>query len=155
MTSDSHSILSRKDLAWTYSGLKPKVVRSPEQTTRSGSMPVDVLPEPVAEIAELRGTHLVVEVRELTTDSLPELAGDDVPERVGREVAERPARPVHVLEHPVGHVGHVDPEILLHLRVPRLRRVGRGESAGEQVLLELEAQNDGGVVGAVVGVVGG
>src|SRR5439155_25467013 len=38
MTSDSHSILSRYVLACAYSGLKPNVVRSPEQTTRSGRM---------------------------------------------------------------------------------------------------------------------
>ena len=36
-TNDSHSSRSRYSFAWTYSGLNPNVVRSPEQTTRSGS----------------------------------------------------------------------------------------------------------------------
>src|ERR687887_2788001 len=36
-TSDSHAILSRYSRACWYSGRKPNVVRSPEQTTTSGS----------------------------------------------------------------------------------------------------------------------
>src|SRR6187200_1597604 len=35
-TNDLHSSRSRYSFAWMYSGLKPNVVRSPEQTTRSG-----------------------------------------------------------------------------------------------------------------------
>src|SRR3712207_4837203 len=36
-TTDSHSIRSRYAFAWAYSSLNPYVVRSPEQTTMSGS----------------------------------------------------------------------------------------------------------------------
>ena len=42
-TSDSHSILSRYSRACWYSGRKPNVVRSPEQTTTSGLEVVDLV----------------------------------------------------------------------------------------------------------------
>src|SRR5579859_2929156 len=103
---------------------------------------VDVLAQPVVERAELAGPDLVVEVGELPADPLPELSGDDVAEGVGREVADRPARPVHVLEHAVGDVGDVDPEVLVDLRVPRLTRVRGSETPADEILLELEAQDD-------------
>ena len=38
MTTDSQAIVSTYSLASAYSSLKPKVVRSPEMTTMSGSM---------------------------------------------------------------------------------------------------------------------
>src|SRR2546421_10748947 len=38
MASESHSILSRYDLACAFSGLKPNVVRSPVHTASSGCM---------------------------------------------------------------------------------------------------------------------
>ncbi len=84
-------------------------------------------------------------------DPLPELARDQVAERVGREVADQPGRPVHVLEHAVGVVGHLEPEVLPEPRVPRLGQIGDRQPALDQLLLELEAQDDVQAVGRLVG----
>src|SRR5947209_4323727 len=75
------------------------------------AVPVHVLTQPLAQRGELAGPDLVVEIRQLAPDPLPELARDDVAEGVGREIADRPSRPVHVLKHAVGDVGDVDSEV--------------------------------------------
>src|SRR4029453_3163108 len=82
---------------------------------------------------------------------LPELAGDHVAEAVGGEVPERTGGPVHVLEHSVGVVGGAQPEIGVIPRVPRLGKVAQLELAGEDLQLELEADQDVKVVGELVG----
>ena len=115
-------------------------------------MAVEPLAQHLVERAELAGLELRVEVGQLLLDDAPDLDRERVPERVGREVAVRRARPVHVLEHAARVVGHLDAEELPHPRVPRLRQVGERELAGDELLLELEAEDDVQRVGDLVGV---
>ena len=51
----------------------------------------------------------------------------------------------------MGVVRHVDAEVVLHPRVPRLGQVVERQSARDELLLELEAQDDVQVVGHLVG----
>ena len=57
---------------------------------------------------------------------------------------------MNVLEHASRVVGDVDAEVLVHLGVPGLRQVAQLDVAGQDVLLELEAQDDVHVVGHLV-----
>ena len=82
---------------------------------------------------------------------LPELAGDHVAEAVGGEVAEGAARPVHVLEHAVGVVGDLEPEVLACSARSRPGEVSKLERAVEELELQLEADQDVEVVGELVG----
>ncbi len=93
----------------------------------------------------------LVEVAEVAPSRLPELTGDHVAERVGGEVAERGRRPMHVLEHAVGVVGDLDPEVLARQDRPRFGQVGDLEPALEELELELEADEHVEVVGQLVG----
>ena len=106
--------------------------------------------QPVGERAELALLELVVQVRDLGRHLLPELPGDDVPERVRREVADRADGPVHVLEHAEGVVRRLDAEIVPHPLVPDLRQLLQLDRVGQQLLLELEAEDDVQVVGRLV-----
>src|SRR2546421_4555493 len=87
------------------------------------TQPIEVLAQPFAQLAELALFEALVELAEVILCALPDLHRDHVAERVGREVAETTARPVHVLEYATRVVGNVDPEILVHLRVPGLGEV--------------------------------
>jgi hypothetical protein len=49
---------------------------------------------------------------------------------------------VHVLENAARVVGDVDPEVLVHPRIPLLRQVVQVDATLDQLLLELEAQDD-------------
>ena len=49
---------------------------------------------------------------------------------------------MHVLEDAAYVVGHVDAEQILHLRVPGLGQVAERERAGDELLLQLEAEDD-------------
>ena len=101
---------------------------------------------------ELAARELRVDLRQVLAQARPQLGGDQVPERVRREVAEQPGAPVHVLQHALGGVGHVDAEQPVHALVPRRRQVVDRERALDQRQLELEAQDDVEVVGRLVGV---
>ena len=57
---------------------------------------------------------------------------------------------MHVLQHAARIVGHIDAEQLLHLGVPRLGQVVERERAGDELLLELEAEDDVERVGDLV-----
>src|SRR2546430_2271494 len=116
----------------------PEQLRRLEDTTPA----VDVLPQPLAERAELAPLELSVQVAELACRPLPKLHGDDVPERVGGEVPEVGVRPVDVLQHALDDVRRLDAQVLAELRGERLRQVGRGHGSREQLPLELEAQDD-------------
>ena len=59
---------------------------------------------------------------------------------------------MHVLEDAVGVRRHVDAEELLHPRVPDLRQVLERDRPGDQLLLELEAEDDVQRVRRLVGV---
>ena len=102
---------------------------------------VKPLAEPLPQRREVTRLDLIVEVRKIPPQGLPDLHRHDVAEGVGGEVAEDAARPVDVLEHPVGVVRHLDAEVLVHARVPLLREVGERDPAREQLLLELEAED--------------
>ena len=112
---------------------------------------MDVLAQPLAQRREIARRDAVVERGDVRVGPLPQLAGDQVAERVGREVADQPGRPVHVLEHALGVVGHVEPEVLLQPGVPGLGQIGDLEPVLDQLLLELEAQHDVQPVGHLVG----
>src|SRR5215210_6825707 len=115
-------------------------------------VPVEPLPQPVVERQELTGFELGVQVGQLPLERAPDLHREHVPERVRGEVAVRGARPVDVLEHSSCVVGDVDPEEVLHARVPCLRQVGERERARHELLLELEAEDDVKRVRDLVGV---
>ncbi len=57
---------------------------------------------------------------------------------------------MRVLKRAVGDVGHLDAQVLHHLRVPGLGHVGGGEAAGDHLLLQLEAEDDVEVVRRLV-----
>src|SRR5438093_542258 len=111
---------------------------------------VDVLAEPVQEIRELTPLDLGVEVGDVEADLLHQLGADQVPDRVAGEDAEAHEGPVDVLECAVAVVRHVEPEIGLEARVPRLGKVFDLELALEQLVLQLEAEEDVQVVGDLV-----
>src|SRR5258708_12730596 len=58
-------------------------------------------------------------------------------------VADPAARPVDVLQQAMAVVGHVDAEEVLHLRVPDLRQILERDGPGDQLLLQLEAEDEG------------
>ena len=95
-------------------------------------------------------SKLVFEIGQIGGDLLPDLGGDQVAERVGREVADRAARPVDVLQHALGVVRHVDPQVVVHPAVPLLGQLLERELVVEHRLLELEAEDDVQVVGRLV-----
>ena len=64
-------------------------------------------------------------------DRLADLGTDQVTEGVGGEVAEGPVGPVDVLKASHGVVGHIEAEVFLVARVPRLGDVLHFEIAGE------------------------
>src|SRR5262249_3148129 len=103
---------------------------------------IHILREPLAHRPELPACELLLDVAEIGACPIPDLHRDDVPELVRREVADQPDRPVHVLEDAVRIVRHVDAEVLLHSRIPRRRQIANGQRPGEQLQLELEAQDD-------------
>src|SRR5437763_14333265 len=82
---------------------------------------------------------------------LPQLPRDQVPQGVSREVADQSRRPMHVLEHAVGVIFDVDPEVLLEACVPSLGKVLDSELAVKKLLLELEPENDVQRVSRLVG----
>ena len=100
----------------------------------------------------LSALELIVEAAEVGLRLLPQLDRDDVPERVRREVADAHVRPVHVLEHAVREVGWLQSEVLAHLRVEGLRQVAHLEAPGEELALDLEAQDDVQAIRHLVGV---
>src|SRR5829696_5598901 len=114
------------------------------------AMPPEILAQPRGERAELAALELVVQTGDVGRHPLPKLAGDDGAERVGGEVADHADRPMHVLEHADGIVRRLDAEVLLHPLVPDLRQVSEIEGAGQELLLELEAEDDVEVVGRLV-----
>src|SRR5579864_488396 len=122
----------------------PRLVRAPE--------PVDVLAQPVRERLELAAFEQLVEVADVRLGALPQLHRDDVAERVRREVPEAHVRPVDVLEDAVGEIGRLQAEVLAHLPIERLGEVADVEPAGEQVSLDLEAEDDVQAVRHLVGV---
>ena len=70
--------------------------------------PIQVLAQPLAQLAELTLLEALVEIAQVFLRPIPDLHRDHVAERVGREIAEPPAGPVHVLKHAVRVVGNVD-----------------------------------------------
>ena len=80
-----------------------------------------------------------------------QLPRDQVAERIGWEVTDQPGCPVHILEHAVSIVGHLDPEVLLVSGVPRLGQVSDRKPPFDQLLLELEPHDDVQPVGDLVG----
>src|SRR5947209_7280388 len=125
-------------------GVEPSAGRPLEQLGRleAPAPAMDVLAEPLAQLAELARLELRVEVSELRGRALPELDRDDVPERVRREVAKARARPVDVLEDALDDVFRLDAEVLLELGVERLRQLGGRDRPREHLPLELEAEDD-------------
>src|SRR5690242_11119337 len=98
---------------------------------------MDVLTEPLAQRRELAAADLILEVRDVTAGRLPDLSRCDGSDQIGREVPDRAAGPVDVLADAVPVVGHLDAEVVPHLRVPALRKIAERHAALDDVLLEL------------------
>src|SRR5579862_78333 len=114
------------------------------------AVPVQVVAQPVAKRREVALLEGVGEIRQVGADALPELGRDEVAERVRREVTEVSARPMRVLEHSVSVVRNLDPQVIPHTAVPLLGKLLEGERAGQELLLELEAEDDVQVVRRLV-----
>src|SRR5918994_2616085 len=113
-------------------------------------MAPEILLEPGRERTELALLELVVQIRDLDGHLLPQLPGDDVAERVGGEVPDRADGPVHDLEHAERVVRRLHAQVVLHPLVPDLRQLLEVDRVGEQLLLELEAEDDVEVVRRLV-----
>ena len=113
---------------------------------------VNVVAQPGVEIREVALLHALLDVRDRLGRLLPDLHREDAPEQVRREVAEVAGRPVAVLEDSLTVVGHLQPEELLEARIPGLGEVGDREPAGDELALELEAEDHVQPVARLVGV---
>src|SRR5712692_4304557 len=74
-------------------------------------MPVYVLPKPTEQAGKLTALDVKVQFRHLGSDLFHQLRPDEVAERVAGEPGEADARPVHVLQHALAIVRHVDPQV--------------------------------------------
>ena len=135
-------VLVREVRRYGSGSIGPPATRSIVSARRElAAVPVQALAQPLVDLAERRPLDLLVGVREVAEQPLPDLHGEDVAELVRREVAEHAARPVDVLEHAAPVVRRPDPEELLASarsrpragRLSRARRRGapaRARSAG-------------------------
>ena len=112
---------------------------------------MEVLAQPVAQRNELTSPDVLLDVRDLDCDPLPQLAGDDVAQRVRREVPEHAIRPVDVLQHAVRVIGNLDAQVVAHSGIPGLRQVAQLDPVREDLQLELEPKDDVEVVGHLIG----
>ncbi len=103
---------------------------------------MDVLAQPAEQRREMTVLDLGVEVGYVGADLLHQLRADEVADRVAGKDAEADERPVDVLQRALTVVGHVQPEVGLEARVPRLGHVLDLELALEQLVLQLEAEED-------------
>src|SRR4029079_17036140 len=92
-------------------------------------VPVEVLAEPLVDLAERPLLYALVGVRQVAHEPLPDLRREDAAELVRREVPEHAAGPVDVLQAADPVVRRADADELLPPRVPGGRDVGGGEGA--------------------------
>ena len=113
---------------------------------------VDGLAEPRVQLGEVPALDLLVDRGDLRAEPIPDLDREHGPEEVRREVPEPAARPVRILQDAVCVVRDRDAHELLEARVPGVGQVLHREATGDELLLELEAEDDVEPVAHLVGV---
>jgi len=111
---------------------------------------VDMLAEPCLDVAEIRVFQSLAQVAEIVLHAHEHLCAVCASERIGGEISEASARPVRILQTAPGVVGNVNAEIFLVKAVPFGGKIGDGKRAGDQLLFDPVANNEGRTVGKLV-----
>src|SRR5262249_14224419 len=112
----------------------------------------DRLAQPLVQLGEIAAFDLLVEARDRLPRLLPDLHREDRAEQVRGEVAEATAGPVRILQDAERVVRDGEAQQLLEPGVPGVREILDGKTAGQQLLLELEAEDHVQPVARLVGV---
>ena len=101
-----------------------------------------MLPQPRQNRRKLAASDLRVAFRHVALEAVIKLQRQRVAKRVRREIAEQRGRPMHVLQHAESVIRRRQPQIFLHLLIPKLGQIVHFDVARNQGGFKLEAQEN-------------